>query len=334
VTGMVVVPTGATPSGGWPVISWGHGTNGMADVCAPSTIGANEIPEVNKLLTAGYVVTASDYQGEGTPGLLPYIVGYSAAHNTVDIVRAARQMAIPGVTISKNYVVWGHSEGGQTAMFSLYDPSYAPTLNLKGVVAGAPPSQFKYIYDFLKTSPFDFYLLMAAGSYNSYYGSDLAPLDAVVTKAAQSLLPTLDQGCSGYVKNAVDQYVASTPSKKFAALIPSNPFDNPKWSTLLTLNDPNSFATPTTIPLLIIQGALDEQIPVVSTELLKGTLCKIGQPVRRWVYSGQSHAGVISPSADDMIHWINDRFTSSSARDPYVPTADGNQAISIARETC
>src|SRR5579872_647736 len=117
VTGMVAVPNGNAPAGGWPVVSWGHGTNGMADICAPSLGGSDQIPGTNQLVAAGYAVTASDYQGEGTPGLMPYIVGVSAAEDTVFIIEAARQ--IPHVSLSPNYVVWGHSEGGQTAMFSL-----------------------------------------------------------------------------------------------------------------------------------------------------------------------------------------------------------------------
>ena len=56
-------------------MSWGHGTNGMADTCAPSLYPDDAVPLVNMLLDKGWVVTASDYQGEGTPGLLPYIAG-------------------------------------------------------------------------------------------------------------------------------------------------------------------------------------------------------------------------------------------------------------------
>ena len=36
VSGVVSVPEGEPPVGGWPVISWGRGTTGMADDCAPS----------------------------------------------------------------------------------------------------------------------------------------------------------------------------------------------------------------------------------------------------------------------------------------------------------
>ena len=332
VTGMVVVPDGTPPAGGWPVVTWGHGTNGMADVCAPSLAGSSQIPGVNQLVAAGYAVTASDYQGEGTPGLMPYIVGASAAEDTVTIVEAAR--SIPSVSLSASYVVWGHSEGGQTAMFSIYDKRHAPHLKLRGVVAGAPPSQFPYLYNFLVTSPFDYYLLMVAGSYNSYYGSIRAPLNKIMTASAVALVPQLDQGCSSYVQGVVDAAVASTPHKTLADLIPQNPFNVSKWAHLLAANDPGSFTRKTSTPLLIIQGGNDEQIPVVSTQLLQSHLCQIGQPTERWVYSGQSHAGVIGPSFPDMLHWINDRFTTTSAVDPYVPTAGGNTSITITQSTC
>jgi len=332
VTGMVAVPDGTAPAGGWPVVSWGHGTNGMADVCAPSLAGSSQIPGVNQLVAAGYAVTASDYQGEGTPGLMPYIVGTSAAEDTVTIVSAAHEL--PSVSLSPNYVVWGHSEGGQTAMFSIYGQRYARQLRLRGVVAGAPPSQFPFLYNFLVTSPFDYYLLMVAGSFNSYYGSKRAPLNKIMNPPGVALVPQLDQGCSGYVKGVVDAAVAATPHKTLADLIPQNPFNVSQWAKLLSANDPESFARKTSTPLLIIQGGNDEQIPVVSTQLLQTHLCSIGQPTKRWVYSGQSHAGVIAPSFPDMLHWIGDRFTTRSAVDPYVPTAGGNTTITISQTTC
>ncbi len=166
VTGLVIVPDTPPPAGGYPVVSWGHGTNGMAETCAPSLDASQAVPETNGLLDQGWEVTASDYQGEGTPGLLPYIVGVSAARNTIDIVRAARHLT--AAHASDDYVVWGHSEGGQTALFALHiGTTYAPDLHLKGVVAGAPPSQFGLIYQFLLTSPYRVYLFMVAAAYHA-----------------------------------------------------------------------------------------------------------------------------------------------------------------------
>jgi len=311
VTGLVIVPDTPPPSGGYPVVSWGHGTNGMADSCAPSLDPSGAVPETNGLLDQGWEVTASDYQGEGTPGLLPYVVGVSAARNTIDIVRAARHLG--AAHASADYVVWGHSEGGQTAMFTLHIGStYAPDLHLKGVVAGAPPSQFNLIYDFLKTSPYRYYLFMAAGGYNTAYGNRAAPLSEVLTALGMRLLPDLDKGCAGYLAKVIDPYAITQIAK-------GDPFTVPAWRTLLMENDPEDFTAASPVPLLIIQGGADEQIPVISTQLLATHLCGVGQDLERWIYPGQSHAGVIGPSAPDMVRWIADRFAGGPDPDPYAP---------------
>ncbi len=321
VTGLIAVPNGTPPAGGFPVVTWGHGTNGMADVCAPSLSPVSAVPELNALLDQGWVVTASDYQGEGTPGLMPYLAGVSAARNTIDIVRAALQL--PAAHASSRYVVWGHSEGGQTAMFALHiGAAYAPTLKLQGVVAGAPPSQFSLIYDFLKNSPYRYYLLMAAGGFNAAYGNVAAPLDEVLTPLGLHYIGDLSKGCTGYLS----QQLSNVPT---ASLVKADPFTVPAWKKLLMANDPENFTTPSAAPLLIIQGGDDEQIPVVSTQILAKHLCNIGQDLERWIYPGQSHAGVIGPSADDMIHWIADRFVGGSNPDPYMPTGLPNIGTTV-----
>ena len=166
VTGLIAVPNTPKPADGFPVVTWAHGTNGMADECAPSLEPEGVAALANNLLDKGWLVTATDYEGEGTPGLHPYIAGENAARNTIDIVRAAHQL--PDTPAGDDYVVWGHSQGGHTAMFALkVAPTYATELHAKGVVAGAPPSQFALIYNYLKESPYRYYLLMAAGGLNA-----------------------------------------------------------------------------------------------------------------------------------------------------------------------
>jgi pimeloyl-ACP methyl ester carboxylesterase len=312
VTGTIMVPNQPAAAGGHPVVSWAHGTNGMADVCAPSLEPGNSTPAANALLDKGWVVTATDYQGEGTPGLHPYIAGINSSNNAIDIVRAAHEL--PDANLSDDYVVWGHSQGGHTAMFTLdRGEEYAPELNLRGVVAGAPPSQFAFIYNYLLTSPFRYYLLMAAGGLNAAYGDERAPLDQVLTPAGIEQLPVLEQGCAGDIAEQVGGLDVSELSK-------GDPFTVPAWKTILEENDPQYFSEPSSAPLLMIQGGDDEQIPVVSTEVLAQHLCDIDQVLQRWIYPGQSHAGVIAPSANDMITWIGDRFAGGPNPDPYEPT--------------
>jgi alpha-beta hydrolase superfamily lysophospholipase len=323
VTGLVSVPSTPPPSGGYPVVSWAHGTNGMAPQCAPSLApGPEDVALANALLDRGWVVTASDYQGEGTPGPLPYLVGTVAADNTIDIVRAARQL--PAAHASATYAVWGHSEGGQTAMFALEaGRSYAPELHLVGVVAGAPPSDFGLIYPFLRNSPFRYYLLMVGGGFNAAYGSTAAPLDQLLTPLGASLLPDLTKGCDAYLMKTLDPY-------PLEQVVKTDPFSVPAWKALLSQNDPATFTTAVPVPLLIPQGGNDEQIPPVTTQLLTQHLCGIGQDVARWLYPGFSHAGVVPAYLGDMERWLADRFNGMPAPDPMTPSG----AAGVALTTC
>jgi pimeloyl-ACP methyl ester carboxylesterase len=311
VTGLIAVPSAPPPAGGYPVISWAHGTTGLADVCAPSLSPDDYADLANNLLDAGYVVVGTDYEGLGTPGRHPYIVGESEARGALDMVRAARNL--PDAHASDRYLVWGHSQGGHAAMFALHIANaWAPELHLVGVVAGAPPSQLALIYVALQSSPYKHYLLMAAAGLNAAYGDDAAPLDAVLTQTGIDALPAVDGGCSGDIARATVDLPTSSVTK-------GDPNTVPAWAKLLNDNDPGKFTTPAPQPLLIIQGGNDEQIPVVSTSLLFDQLCKIGQVEQRWIYPGQSHAGVIAPSFGDMVAWIGDRFAGGPAPDPIVP---------------
>ena len=197
-------------------------------------------------------------------------------------------------------------------MFALHiGPTYAPELHMKGVVAGAPPSQFNLIYNFLKTSPFRYYLLMAAGGLNTAYGDAEAPLDQVLTAKGMALLPILGQTCD---------LAPKLGNVDVASVTKTDPFTLPLWKKILEANDPQQFKAKSPVPLLMIQGANDEQIPPVSTEILAKHLCGLGQVLQRWIYPGQSHAGVIGPSGGDMVHWIGDRFAGGANPDPYKPT--------------
>jgi pimeloyl-ACP methyl ester carboxylesterase len=310
VTGVVALPEGEAPDGGFPVIAWAHGTTGIADVCAPSIEAAESIPVANDFLERGYALAATDYEGLGTPGRHPYIVGESEGRGVIDSVRAARQLE--GADLSDRYLVWGHSQGGHAAMFALHiAEEWAPELDLVGVVAGAPPSQFELLNAALQASPFKHYLLMVAAGFNAAYGDDGAPLDAVLTPAGVEMVDLVDEGC-----DTVAEAMASVDS---STLIGADPATVPAWLEALQANDPGLFPEPADAPLLIIHGGNDEQIPVVASALMFDQLCAIGQDQSRWVYPGQSHSGVIAPSLSDMTTWIDNRFAGDATPDAMVP---------------
>jgi hypothetical protein len=147
VSGSVSVPKGKPPKGGWPVITWAHGTTGVADACAPSRNSVSSLaqastsyiyPDLNEWLRAGYAVVQTDYQGLGTPGKHPYLIGEAEGRSVLDIVSAARQL---DPKISKRFLISGHSQGGQSALFAAGEAStWTPKLRLRGTVAFAPAS--------------------------------------------------------------------------------------------------------------------------------------------------------------------------------------------------
>lgn len=145
VSGTVVLPSGTAPAGGWPVAAWSHVTTGSGDDCAPSRVTADN-PErrrllgdaqiTKRLIAQGVAVVRSDYEGIGTPGPHPYLIGASLARSTVNMVRAGRALE----DLSPRWAAVGHSEGGEASIFSAQDgPRVAPELDLRGVAALTPP---------------------------------------------------------------------------------------------------------------------------------------------------------------------------------------------------
>ncbi len=304
VTGTIIVPSGPAPKGGYPVLTAAHGTAGMADECAPSIDPISNPDETNMLLVQGWVITATDYQGLGTPGLHPYIAGENAGRNTIDIARAAG--TFKAAHANSDYVIWGHSQGGHSALFAWkIAADYAPKLALHGVVAGAPPSQLASLYGFLKDSPERQYLFMAAGGLNAAYGDEAAPLEQVLTPKGIELLPELENGCLDYVKDVAQEF-------DYSEIGFVDPYAVPAWKAILEDNDAQNFTDANDVPLLIIHGGDDATIPPVSSAILKEHLCTIAS-VERWLYPGETHGGVVEPSLNDMITWINTRFKDSKA---------------------
>jgi hypothetical protein len=144
VSGIVSIPKGKAPKGGWPVITYAHGSTGIADACAPSR-GFFYAPSrkfgfglLTRWLKAGYALVRTDYEGLGTPGVHPYLVGTSEGPGVLDIVRAARQ-AEP--RISRTVAIVGASQGGHAALWAAaLARRYTPELRVRGTVAFAPAS--------------------------------------------------------------------------------------------------------------------------------------------------------------------------------------------------
>lgn len=147
VSGSVFVPKGTAPAGGWPVISFGHGTTGLDQPCAPSVspvlLGFSTI--VAGYVSKGYAVALADYQGLGAPGVHPYTDSKTAGLNMIDAVRALRHTF---GNVSNRWAAVGGSQGGGAAWAADEQAaSYAPELDLVGAVAYVPAADVSGIVD-------------------------------------------------------------------------------------------------------------------------------------------------------------------------------------------
>jgi pimeloyl-ACP methyl ester carboxylesterase len=328
VTGLVVVPPGTPPVGGWPVVSWAHGTDGTNGKDSPSNNPATDVPEINSMLAQGWEVVATDYLGEGninahlkpkpTKGPLPYLVGASAARNALDIVKAVQGSTT--FNASSSYAVWGHSEGGQTAMFALNIAStYAPGLDLVGVLALAPPSNFPTLLPAIEATASWPFLFLAVGGYQAAYGKTAANVKLVLTKKTGTkdlkLLKTASFGITAVT--VYSQGFSTVFTLTNGGPLPAS------WQTLVDQNDAANFTSPSDAPLVIVSGDQDPLVIPSTTNMLANELCAltpVPQDLERWLYTGLDHGGIVgSDTIGDYVQWTANRFADDAAHD-YTPT--------------
>jgi hypothetical protein len=304
VSGVVIVPTSKIPSGGRPVISWAHGTHGLADACAPSKALdiAYRIPGIKDFVKQGDIVVATDYEGLGTPGEHPYLVGESEARGVLDIVRAVRQMPDSGA--SATTLVYGHSQGGQAALFAgQIASSYAPELHLLGVTAVAPVADVTAMVPMATTVPalLGYDVMTAVGFRAAYPNVDLS---TVLGPQALANLNVVDQRCSDDV---VDYFAQYPPSQ----VVAHNPLDVPVLAQLLQQSTAGGVHT--AVPQFIVQGDLDALVPKTVTDRYVHRACGQGDQLLYRVYPGQDHVTARDVSVHDVEAWLAARLAGQPA---------------------
>ncbi len=309
VSGMLAIPHGAPPPGGWPIVSWAHGTTGNAPQCAPSRFAHNDREQLamDAFVRRGYAVAQTDYEGNGTPGIHPYMVATPLARDLTDIVRAAR---IIDPQIGKKWIVMGHSEGGQAALdTAAYGQEWAPELDLVGAVAYAPATHMEGLVQgaLLSDTPTgaDGFLGLAIEGFSTV--DPRFTLTRMLTPQALAIVPQLQEMC-------IDELAADSgwsrivPRQIFRADADVQGF----YDDVAANTDPEGFTI--TVPVLLLQGVSDQVIDPRVTIEVRNALCRKGTPVTFKAYPSAMHGSVLLQAASDAAAWVDQRFAGVPLR--------------------
>ena len=302
VSGLVFAPAGI--AAGSPIVTWAHGTTGVADVCAPSVTHPAESGIPMAIASAGHIVAATDYEGLGTPGTHPYLVGESEARSTIDIVRAVRQVDLGA---SDRYVVWGLSQGGHAALWTgQIAPSYAPELDLAGVVAAAPAADIGGLMDTVGTTAQGFAVMAAFAMAAAY---DDVNLEDYFSAAAIDQMAVIEQGCIGEVFGAFFEFEADAmrnPSG-WDGINPIGPL-----AEALAANQAGGMPI-TDSPVLFVQGWADSIVAPELVRALHGAYCSQGTHATLEVYPNGGHVDTTLTFLEETLGWVGDRLTGADA---------------------
>jgi len=291
------------------VIAWAHPTTGVQPRCAPSLslLRFLMISGLSDMLKRGFVVTATDYPGLGTDGTHPFLDGSSEARAVLDSVRAATR--VPGASASSRFALWGHSQGGQAALFAgAMARSYAPELRLAGVAVAAPATDLATLFrDDMGTDGGNNLTALTLWAWARIYGVSYS---SVVQPAAVAPIATIAEKC-------LDVLVESPGKKGADRLLAAGFFAVPDmtkvepWRSLIARN--SAPLLPRELPVFIAQGDADETVRPAVTYQYARRLCAGGSKVVLDVLPRVGHGWVAVKAAMTAVGWIDDRFRAVPA---------------------
>jgi alpha-beta hydrolase superfamily lysophospholipase len=303
-SGVVLVPYGTPPPGGWPLIAWSHGTSGVAHSCAPSLMRSlfYNWEGLYEYVMLGFAVVATDYAGLGTDGRHAYVDMLSNGADVIYSVPAARSAVS---NLSSKWVIVGHSQGGLSSLGAAQleaakkDPGYLGTVALAGA------SDLEDLIDAAlaaKAPVLNGLLAFGVYGFQTLY-PQLAAESVLTAAAAKQYSMFVTDGCSA-------------ASGAFGAL-PVDGMYRPDWkrdpSVQLMLERTRPGAKPARGPLLLVTGGADPLFTVKASKTVFERLCRSGERVQRSIYPGLGHDPLVFGSLTEQIEWIKGRFSGAPA---------------------
>ncbi|GAB0144403.1 hypothetical protein EsHS_00004879 [Epichloe bromicola] len=303
-TGFLVVPW-ARQGRNYPpsLVAWAHGTSGMYRGCAPSN-GPRlyDYDTWQLIVERGYTVVAPDYPGLGNNYTTNKLCSFSAlAKDVYYSVQAAKKAN--STFSSGKWVAAGHSEGGG-AVWKLSESHLVKNdTTYLGAVALAPPTK---LIDTLQRYPENLissgYLTVLARALKNVYPSYNLTM---LAGRLRERLPILEAA----------QPCVAAHRALVAGLSPGQIFspEGLRADLPLLMKWQNETApasgTPSTGPLLVVQGLKDRIVAPAITRQSFGMACSKGlSKVHLSEYTQLDHSTVLVGASNEWLEWIGDRF--------------------------
>lgn len=295
-----------------PLLTVSHGTTGVVDGCAPS-LSATPFADgasaaMQEMVTEhGWVAVTSDYVGMGTEGTAAYLVGDAEARNVLDASLAARQFN--ELSIATDTVVWGHSQGGQGALWTAQiAEEYAPGLTVLGVGAFAPAADLFGLADAdKKTAPGKTVSAYIASTWNSLYPE--LGLEQQLTPGSARPVERISQLCFNG-SDALSAILLGTqiPNQVFPDSVLAGDFGK-----LLKQQTPTG---PFPAPVLVAQGLADPLVMPKMQQQWVDDRCDAGVSIDYRTFVGRDHVSLVaadSPLSPQIVQWTLDRWNGKPA---------------------
>jgi hypothetical protein len=297
VSGVVLVPDGTPPAGGWPVIGWAHDFIGSARQCAPSLRrNLSQGPLLSMYVGVGYAVVASDYAGLGTS--FPN-AALDMRSNALDVIYsvAAAHAALP--QLGAKWVAAGYSQGGFAAVGVAEAGSEVGESNYLGAIAISGVAEAQEIFEHLAQGPSHRMLVFLAQGIKTVFPE--FRVEEMLTDKAIPLYQHISHACEA----------SFGPDLAADEMLKPGWQNNPYVKEFFARNTPGRKRVHG--PLLLISSEADPEAPSALADTVVARLCKQNDRVLFIKYPGLKASAVIGESVSEQISWIRARFADLPA---------------------
>jgi hypothetical protein len=313
--GVVFVPRGNPPRGGFRIAAVAHPNTGASSDCAPTSYSGllGSLGSVAYFLAAGYVVvfTEDPVTADGPPAPPgstattsrphPFLEPFSSAHTMIDGVRAARRTV---ASTSDDWVAFGVSQGGQASWAAnQLASSYGDGLRLLGSLSISPSADLRGLVDKMQAGTLSIAQRVAlpvvlegvSAAFPGFRTSDY--LRGSMASARSVFL-----SCTGDQESAKVSIATAAPASDFEPVSDA--------AADLLRDHLGQFAVPlpstrATAPMFVAYGTDDTLIDPRWTVDAVRRACRDGDTVDLRVVQGQPHGTLdLGPIPQD---WVDDR---------------------------